>query len=115
MASVQKAILAAAGTRTATTTFDSVSIDGFTKDFAAIIVATAFVGAAPTLDVIIEHTIDGTNWFTLCTFTQLTSAGKEIKNITIPVLPTVRAVATLGGTITSATFKVELAYANSAR
>lgn len=115
MASIQKQILAELAAQTATKTFDSKSIDAYTKDFVGILVVTGMVGAAPTLDVIIEHTIDGTNWFTLATFAQKTGVAKELINITAPVLPTVRAVATLGGTITSATFKVELAYANSGR
>ncbi len=115
MASIQKQILAELATRTATITLDSKNLDAHTKDFVGILVVTAFVGAAPTLDVVIEHTIDGTNWFTLATFAQKTASGNELINITAPVLPTVRARATLGGTITSATFKVELAYANSGR
>lgn len=115
MASIQKLTLAPLAIQTATKTYDSQSLDAYTKDFAGILVVTGITGAAPTLNVRIEHTIDGENWFTLATFAQKTTTGTELINITSPVLPTVRAVATLGGTITNATFKVELAYANSGR
>ncbi len=115
MASVQKLILAPLELRTTDFTSEAFSPDDSTVDFVAVLVCTAVVGGAPTIDVKLQHTIDGTNWFDLVTFTQLTATGSELKNITTPVLSQVRAVIDLGGTITSATCKVELAFRNSRR
>lgn len=115
MSSVQKLVLAPLELRTTDTTTEAQSPDNNWVDFVGILVCTAVVGAAPTVDVKIQHSVDGSTWFDLTTFTQLTAAGNELKNITAPVLSQVRAVIDLGGTITSATLKVELAFRDSRR
>ncbi|MGD9581588.1 MAG: hypothetical protein AB7V50_09465 [Vampirovibrionia bacterium] len=38
---------------------------------------TAVSGTTPTLDVTVQDTIDGTNWDTVGSFTQASSAGRE--------------------------------------
>lgn len=115
MASVQKLLLAPSAVRTVDETTEAQAPDNNSIDFVGVLVCTAVVGGAPTVDVKIQHSIDGSNWFDLVAFTQLTAAGSELKNITAPVLSQVRAVIDLGGTITSATLKVELAFRDSRR
>lgn len=65
-------------------------------------------GTTPTLDVTIQHSADGTNWVTLCTFTQLTGAsGNTAQHVFAaaatdylrPLLPYVRVTHTAGGTL----------------
>lgn len=38
-------------------------------------------GTTPTLDVVIEDSIDGTNWDNIETFTQASTTGRQIKRI----------------------------------
>lgn len=42
---------------------------------------TAVSGTTPTLDVVIEDTLDGTNWNTVATFAQKVAAGREVINV----------------------------------
>lgn len=67
---------------------------------------TAASGTAPTLTVLIEDTIDGTNWNTVGSFTQKTAVSREVVNITIPFSDRLRASWTIGGTTPSFTFSV---------
>jgi len=71
---------------------------------------TGLEGAAPTLDITIQHSDDDGStdpWSAICTFTQVTAANSsERKVITGTVKRYTRAVWTFGGTITSATFSV---------
>lgn len=67
---------------------------------------TAASGTTPTLDVVIEDTLDGTNWNTIATFAQKTAAGREVVNVTIPFSETIRARWTIGGTTPSFTFSI---------
>lgn len=71
---------------------------------------TAASGTTPTLDVVVEDTLDGTSWNTIGTFAQKTATGREVLNITTPFTNRVRARWTVGGTTPSFTFSV-LAYA----
>lgn len=67
---------------------------------------TAASGTAPTLDVVLEDTIDGTNWNVVGTFGQKTAAGREVVNITSPFSDRLRARWTVAGTTPSFTFSV---------
>lgn len=67
---------------------------------------TAASGTSPTLDVVIEDTLDGTNWNVIGTFAQKTAAGREVINITTPFSNRVRVRWTVGGTTPSFTFSV---------
>jgi len=71
---------------------------------------TGLEGAAPTLDITIQHSDDDgatDSWSAICTFTQVTAAhSSERKAITGTVKRYTRAVWTFGGTITSATFSI---------
>lgn len=68
---------------------------------------TAASGTTPTLDVVVEDSVDGTNWNTIGTFAQKTAAGREVINITNLFFPTVRVRWTVGGTTPSFTFAVD--------
>lgn len=50
------------------------------EKFAAELVVSAASGTTPTLDVTLQHSIDGgTTWFTVVAFTQKTTTGSELK------------------------------------
>ena len=60
-------------------------------------------GTNPTLDVVVQHSPDGTNWTTILTFTQVTTSAnsnedKQFKITDGLLFPYLRAVATLAGT-----------------
>lgn len=59
---------------------------------------TAGSGTTPTLDVVIEDTIDGTNWNLVGTFTQMNATGTQMLNIITPTCATLRCRWTIGGT-----------------
>lgn len=69
---------------------------------------TAASGTTPTLDVVIEDTLDGTNWNAIGTFAQKAAAGREVINITVPFADQVRARWTIGGTTPSFTFAIDV-------
>jgi hypothetical protein len=69
---------------------------------------TAAAGTGPTLDVVIEDTLDGTNWNVIATFAQKTGPGREVINVTEPFTDRLRARWTLGGTTPSFTFAVDV-------
>ncbi len=71
---------------------------------------TAAAGSSPTLNVVLEDTLDGTNWNPVATFTQRVAAGREVLNVTTPFTDRLRARWTVGGTTPSFTFSV-LVYA----
>lgn len=108
--------LAASAARTATGTGSAVCGFGRFEKFAAELVVSAASGTTPTLDVTIQHSIDGgTTWFTLMTFTQKTSTGSELKSEAEVEAATaevygdcIRAIWTIGGTTPSFTFYVKI-------
>lgn len=67
---------------------------------------TAASGTTPTLDVVLEDTIDGTNYNTIATFTQKVAAGRQVVDVTTPFADTLRARWTIAGTTPSFTFSV---------
>lgn len=68
---------------------------------------TAASGTTPTLNVVLEDTLDGgATWNTVGTFAQRTAAGREVVNITTPFTDRLRARWTVGGTTPSFTFSV---------
>lgn len=68
---------------------------------------TAASGTTPTLDVVIEDTLDGTTWNTIGTFSQKTAVSREVINITTPFADRVRARWTVAGTTPSFTFAID--------
>lgn len=71
---------------------------------------TAASGTTPTLNVVIEDTLDGVNANTIGTFVQKTAAGREVINITALSAAQVRVKWTIGGTTPSFTFAVLAAH-----
>lgn len=70
---------------------------------------TAVAGTTPTLDVVVEDTIDGTNWYTVAAFAQKTTPGRELLRITTPFADSLRVRWTIGGVAASFTFSVTIA------
>lgn len=71
---------------------------------------TAFAGTSPTLDVVLEDSVDGVNWNPLATFARATGATREVLNVTGLFARQVRCRYEVGGTSPSFTFAV-IAYA----
>lgn len=67
---------------------------------------TAAAGTSPTLDVVVEDTLDGTNWNVVGTFAQKTATGREVINLSTPFADRLRVRWTVGGTSPSFTFSV---------
>jgi hypothetical protein len=91
-----------------TTTGASTAIPGFAaaKLLVVQLEVTAASGTLPTLDVIVEDTVDGTNYNTIATFAQKTAAGREVIRLTTAFTNTLRVSYTVGGTTPSFTFNV---------
>jgi hypothetical protein len=79
---------------------------GVPKTLRVQINVTAAAGTGPTLDVVIEDTLDGTNWNVIGTFAQKTAVGREVVNVTTPFADRLRARWTVAGTAPSFTFDV---------
>lgn len=69
---------------------------------------TAAGGTSPTLDVVVEDTLDGTNFNTIGTFTQRTAAGRQVIDITGLFTDQLQVRWTVGGTSPSFTFTVNV-------
>ena len=52
---------------------------------------TAVSGTTPTLDVVLEDSLDGANWYLIGTFTQMTANGTQVINVSTPFADLVRA------------------------
>lgn len=68
---------------------------------------TASSGTIPTLDLIIQDTVDGTNWFTIATFTQKVTTGVFAERVSTAFTDQIRASWTITGTTPSFTFSVK--------
>lgn len=107
VSSVWRETLVASAART-TSSNSAVSILGAAKTLRAQLNVTAASGTTPTLDVVIEDTLDGTNFQTIGTFAQKTTTGREVINITAAFSDQVRAKWTIAGASASFTFEVIL-------
>jgi hypothetical protein len=109
--------LLASGARTASGVGSAVCGFARYEKFICQLDVTAASGTTPTLDVVVQHSIDGgTNWYTLATFTQKTTTGEEIKTEAEVEAGTAEAYGdcfrvsyTIGGTTPSFTFSVSVA------
>lgn len=79
---------------------------GPAKTIRAQLDVTAASGTGPTLDVVIEDTLDGVNFNTIGTFTQRTAAGRQVLDISAAFSDTLRVRWTIGGGTPSFTFSV---------
>ena len=73
---------------------------------------SAASGTSPTLDVVVQDTVDGTNYNTIATFAQATAVTREVIRLTTAFTDQLRVVGTIGGTTPSFTFEV-LTWADS--
>ena len=91
-----------------TATGNSGPLNGYgpAKVIRAQLEVTAVSGTTPTLDVVIEDTLDGVNWNVIGTFTQATVATRQVLNIATSFAETIRVRYTVGGTTPSFTFSV---------
>jgi hypothetical protein len=92
-----------------TTSSDSGALPGYgpATSLRAQLNVTAASGTTPTLDVVIEDTLDGSTWNTIGTFTQATTTTRQVINVTTPFSDTLRVRWTVGGTTPSFTFAVD--------
>lgn len=80
------------------------------KTLRAQLNVTAVGGTTPTLDVVIQDTLDrGVTWNTIGTFTQKGGPAREVINIAGPMSRELRVAWTIGGTTPSFTFEVDWA------
>jgi hypothetical protein len=100
-------VASAAKTANGSATFGSQSTGG--KALVIQLDQTAHSGTTPTLDVVVEDSVDGTNYNAVTggSFTQrTTSDGRECLRITAPFTEKLRVRWTVGGTTPSYTFSV---------
>jgi hypothetical protein len=69
-------------------------------------------GVGPELDVVVQDTVDGTNYSTIATFAQKVSTGREIIRLATPFTDTLRVSYEIGGVTPSFTYSV-LAFADA--
>lgn len=98
--------LVASAARTASGNSGVLAGYGPGKTIRAQLDVTAVAGVAPALDVVIEDTLDGVNFYTIGTFAQRAAVGREVINITTPFADRLRVRWTVGGTTPSFTFSV---------
>lgn len=79
---------------------------GSAKTIRAQLNVTAASGTTPSLTVLIEDTLDGTNWNTVGTFAAKTAAGREVISITAAFGERIRVSWAITGTTPSFTFDV---------
>ena len=91
-----------------TTTASAAAIPGFAAAAKLVLQLNVTVasGTAPTLDVVVQETVDGTNYSTIATFTQATGTTREVIRLATPFTDSLRVVYTIGGVTPSFTFSV---------
>jgi hypothetical protein len=93
-----------------TTTGNSGALPGYgpASSIRAQLNVTAASGTTPTLNVLVEDSVDGgLTWNTIGTFAQKTAAGREVINITTLFGDQLRVSWTIAGTTPSFTFAVD--------
>lgn len=96
----------ASAARTTTANGGIITGWGAAKTIRAQLQVTAASGSTPTLDVLIEDTLDGTNFNTIGSFTQATGTTREVINITGLFSDRVRISWTITGGSANFTFSV---------
>lgn len=89
---------------------NSLTVTGYspTEALRAQLDVTAASGTSPTLDVVIQDSLDGgATWNTIGTFAQRTAAARQVINVAAPFAPLLRVSWTIGGTTPSFTFSVD--------
>ena len=99
--------LSASAAKIATGAATAVSGFAAAKNLVIQLECTASSGTNPTLDVIVQDTVDGTNYFTIATFIQLITTGIEVKRVSTAFTDTLKVSWTIAGTNPSFTFSVK--------
>jgi len=98
--------------RTTSSTGSTFTITKTIKACAGRMVATKNSGTNPTLDAVIDYSYDGSTWFHLLSFTQVTTGTvNEVVHVDTSVTrlyPKYRSVATLGGSSPNFDFTIYL-------
>jgi len=91
-----------------TTTAAGTAVTGFAaaRQLVLQLQVTAASGTTPTLDVVVQDTVDGTNYTTIATFTQKTGVSREVIRLTTPFTDNLRVNYEIGGVTPSFTFNV---------
>ena len=91
-----------------TTTAAGTAVTGFAaaRQLVLQLQVTAASGTLPTLDVVIQDTVDGTNYQTIATFAQKTGVSREVIRLTSAFTDNLRVNYEIGGTTPSFTFNV---------
>ena len=97
-------------TTTATASGSAVKLSDDMEGFAAVIKASSTGGTSPTFDMKIQHSHNGTDWFDLTTFTQITADTTEYKAIASEVLEYIRYDLTVGGTTPTSDLELYFCY-----
>jgi len=98
--------LLASGARTTTAAATAVTGFAAARQLVLQLQVTAASGTAPTLDVVVQDTVDGTNYNTIATFTQKTGAAREVIRVTTAFTDNLRVNYEIGGVTPSFTFNV---------
>lgn len=101
-------VVAASAARTTSGDSGVISNYGGVSQMVVQLDITAASGVSPPLDVVIEDTVDGTNYNTLASFTQATAANRQVQRITTVFTDTLRVRWTVGGAAPSFTFSVTI-------
>lgn len=98
----------AAASAARTASGDTGTLEGFgdVSKIRAQLDVTVVSGVTPTLNVVIEDTLDGANWNNIGTFAQKTASGREVINITTQFASRIRVRWTIDGATPSFTFSV---------
>lgn len=99
--------LVASAARAASGNSGAIGGFGYAKTLRVQLDVTAVAGATPTLDVVVEDTIDGVNFNTIGTFAQRTAVGRQVIDVTSPFSDIARIRWTIGGGTPSFTFSVD--------
>lgn len=90
----------ATGTQTAST--NSTADTGYAgvDNLILQLVVSAASGTTPTLDLVVQDSIDGATWNTIATFTQATSTTNQVIRVAGPFGNAVRVASTIGAVAT---------------
>lgn len=107
MSVYREAVLLPSAARTASANGDGAEEFGETSQLFVQSAVTARSGTNPTLNVVIQHSIDGgANWHDLITLAEQTNTGVVTGSTSAIYGDQLRAKATIGGTTPSFTFEV---------
>ena len=100
-------VLQASAAQTVTGTGTAVSGFAAAKNLVLQLDVTVASGTIPTLDVLVQDTVDGTNFYTIATFAQKVTTGREVIRVSTAFTDTLRVSFTITGTTPSFTFSVK--------